>query len=93
MRGGYRVSVRYGWIGGRREKVRGQYRFSCPHTHAGAALRKLTMHISTNDLHCCKPARLLPPRSSSPAVAGYRLGGYPVRRDRWGGERVVGGVS
>jgi hypothetical protein len=30
-----------------------------PHTHAGAALRRLTMHISTNDLHCCKPARLL----------------------------------
>ena len=29
------------------------------HSHAGAALRQLTMHISTNDLHCCKPARLL----------------------------------
>ena len=28
MRGGFRVSVRYGWIGGRREKVRGVYRFS-----------------------------------------------------------------
>ena len=35
----------------------------------------------------------LPPRSSSLTVAGCRLGGYPVRRDRWGGERVVGGVS
>jgi hypothetical protein len=34
----------------------------------------------------------LPPRSSSPTVAGCRLGGFPVRRDRWGGERVVGGV-
>jgi hypothetical protein len=34
----------------------------------------------------------LPPRSSSPTVAGCRLGGYPVGRDWWGGERVVGGV-
>ena len=32
------------------------------------------------------------PRSSSQTVAGCRLGGYPVGRDRWGGERVVGGV-
>ena len=34
----------------------------------------------------------LPPRSSSLTVTGCRLGGFPVRRDRWGGERVVGGV-
>ena len=34
----------------------------------------------------------LPPRSSSPTVAGCRLGGFPAGRDRWGGERVVGGV-
>jgi hypothetical protein len=34
----------------------------------------------------------LPPRSSSPTVAGCRLGGFPVGRDWWGGERVVGGV-
>jgi hypothetical protein len=34
----------------------------------------------------------LPPRSSSPTVTGCRLGGSPVRRDWWGGERVVGGV-
>jgi hypothetical protein len=34
----------------------------------------------------------LPPRSSSPTVADCRLGGYPAGRDRWGGERVVGGV-
>jgi len=34
----------------------------------------------------------LPPRSSSHTVAGCRLGGFPVGRDRWGGERVVGGV-
>jgi hypothetical protein len=34
----------------------------------------------------------LPPRSSSPTVAGCRLGGYPAGRDRWGGDRVVGGV-
>jgi hypothetical protein len=34
----------------------------------------------------------LPPRSSSPTVTGGRLGGFPVGRDRWGGESVVGGV-
>jgi hypothetical protein len=34
----------------------------------------------------------LPPRSSSQTVTGCRLGGFPVRRDWWGGERVVGGV-
>jgi len=41
----------------------------------------------------------LPPRSSSPTVACVfyycrvcQLGGYPVGRDLWGGERVVGGV-
>ena len=28
-------------------------------THAGAALRQITIHISTNDLHFCKPAQLL----------------------------------
>jgi hypothetical protein len=34
----------------------------------------------------------LPPRSSSPTVAGCQLGGFPVGHDWWGGERVVGGV-
>jgi hypothetical protein len=34
----------------------------------------------------------LPPRSSSPTVAGCLLGGFPVGRDQWGGECVVGGV-
>jgi hypothetical protein len=34
----------------------------------------------------------LQPCSSSQTVAGCRLGGYPAGRDRWGGERVVGGV-
>ena len=33
-----------------------------------------------------------PPRSSSPTVAGCRLGGFPTGRDLWGGECVVGGV-
>jgi hypothetical protein len=32
------------------------------------------------------------PRSSSQTVAGCQLGGFPVRRDQWGGECVVGGV-
>jgi hypothetical protein len=35
---------------------------------------------------------LLPSRSSSPTVAGCRLGGYPAGRDWWGGERDAGGV-
>jgi hypothetical protein len=50
------------------------------HMHAGDALRQLTMHISTNDLHCCKPARLLQrapsggrPRSRPPATAPPRI--------------------
>jgi hypothetical protein len=34
----------------------------------------------------------LPPRSSSPTVAGCLLGEFSVGRDQWGGERVVGGV-
>ncbi len=34
----------------------------------------------------------LQPSSSSPTVTGCRLGGFPVGRDQWGGERVVGGV-
>jgi hypothetical protein len=34
----------------------------------------------------------LPPRSSAPTVAGCRLGGYPVGRDRWGGKRAAGGM-
>ena len=34
----------------------------------------------------------LPPRSSSPTLTGCLLGWFPVGHDRWGGERVVGGV-
>ncbi len=34
----------------------------------------------------------LPPRSSSQPVAGCWLGGFPVRRDLWGGDCVVVGV-
>jgi hypothetical protein len=34
----------------------------------------------------------LPPRSSSPTVAACQLGGYPVGRDQWGGDRIVGGM-
>ncbi len=34
----------------------------------------------------------LPPSSSSPTVAGCRLGGFPAGHYQWGGERVVGGV-
>jgi hypothetical protein len=32
------------------------------------------------------------PRSSSQTVVGCLLGGYPVGRDWWGGDHVVGGV-
>ncbi len=32
------------------------------------------------------------PSSSSPTVAGCRLGGFPVGHDQWGGDRIVGGV-
>jgi hypothetical protein len=45
-----------------------------------------------------RPRRRPPRRRASPApfflatVAGCRLGGYPAGRDRWGGERDVGGV-
>ena len=35
----------------------------------------------------------LPPRSSAPTVAGCRLDGYPVGRDRWVGKRAAGGMS
>jgi len=34
----------------------------------------------------------LPTSSSSQTVAGCWLGGFPVGRDWWGGERIVGGV-
>ncbi len=34
----------------------------------------------------------LPPRSSSQTVTGCLLGGYPVGRDQWGGDHIVGGV-
>jgi hypothetical protein len=34
----------------------------------------------------------LSPRSSSLTVSGCLLGGYPVGRDLWGGDLVVGGV-
>jgi hypothetical protein len=32
------------------------------------------------------------PRSSSQTVAGCQLGGYPAGRDRWGRNRIVGGM-
>jgi hypothetical protein len=43
---------------GKQRRGQSQVEDTRPHTHAGDALRQLTMHISTNDLHCCKPARL-----------------------------------
>ncbi len=49
--------------------------------HSGAALVNVRLDVVP-----------LQPRSSSPTVADCLLGGYPVGRDWWGGERVVGGV-
>jgi hypothetical protein len=64
------------------KRRRGQPKVAAPrpHTHADDALRQLTMHISTNDLHCCNPARLLQlapsggrPRLRPPATAPPRM--------------------
>jgi hypothetical protein len=35
----------------------------------------------------------LQPSSSTHTVTGFRLGGYPVGRDWWGGKRDAGGMS
>jgi hypothetical protein len=43
----------------RRTTTRAAPAVPLPHTDTVNALRQFTMHISTNDLHCCKPARLL----------------------------------
>ncbi len=40
----------------------------------------------------CLDVGSLPPRSSSPTVTGCQLGGFPVGRDWWGGDHIVGGV-
>jgi hypothetical protein len=53
----------------------------CYACHAGAALIDVRLDVWS-----------LPPRSSSPTVAGCLLGGFPVGRDWWGGDHVVGGV-
>jgi hypothetical protein len=51
-----------------------------PHTHAGTALRQLTMHISTNDLHCTlQPFQSIPRHphaimQTPHAVVGGRVG-------------------
>jgi hypothetical protein len=48
---------------------------------SGAALISVRLNVGS-----------LPIRSSSPTVAGCLLGGFPVGRDLWGGELIVGGV-
>jgi hypothetical protein len=63
---------------GRRHMQRGQWG-GC--LRSGAAL--VDVHLYVVPLQSC---------SSSQTVAGCLLGGYPVGRDWWGGERVVGGV-
>ena len=67
---------------GESRRQTGKQRRGQPHAQKqdGDALRQLTMHISTNDLHCCKPARLLQlapsggrPRRRPPATAPPRI--------------------
>jgi hypothetical protein len=56
-----------------------------PHRHptgSGAALVDVRLDVVP-----------FPPRSSSPTVAGCRLGGYSAGRDRWDVNRAVGGMS
>ena len=53
----------------------------CGGLQSGAALIGVSLDVGS-----------LPPRSSSLTVTGCLLGGFPVGRDRWVGERVVGGV-
>ncbi len=75
--------VEWGWrvtTGGKRQRGQSQVAAPCQHTRAGDALRQLTVHISTNDLHCCKPARLLQlapsgrrPRRRPPAIDPHKL--------------------
>jgi hypothetical protein len=57
------------------------FRAVCGGLHLGVALVNVRLDVVP-----------LPPRSSSPTVAGCRLGGFPVGHDWWGGELVVGGV-
>jgi hypothetical protein len=63
--------------------LRGCYacRVVCGGLQSGAALIGVRLDVGS-----------LPPCSSSPTVTSCRLGGIPVRRDQWGGERIVGGV-
>ncbi len=77
--------MRSSWSGesrqqGKQRRGQSQVEDTRPHTHAVDALRQLTIHISTNDLHCCKPAHLLQlapsggrPRSSPLATAPPRI--------------------
>jgi hypothetical protein len=68
-----------GWS--RLVQVGGVYRTVGGGLRSGAALVDVRLDVGP-----------LLPRSSLPTVAGCRLGGFPAGRDRWGEERVVGGV-
>jgi hypothetical protein len=71
---------------GRRRMPRGRWRPEIggqPHRRPPSGANLIDVRLDVGPL---------PPRSSSPTVAGCWLGGFPVGRDRWGGERVVGGV-
>ena len=69
-------------LGGWLVLLRGACRAVCGGLQSGAALIGVRLDV-----------RPLPPRSPSQTVAGCLLGGFPVRRDWWGGDRIVGGVS
>jgi hypothetical protein len=59
-------------------------------TGAAAGLRRLQSEAALIDVRL--DVGSLQTSSSSPTVAGCRLGGFSVGRDWWGGERIVGGV-
>jgi hypothetical protein len=56
-------------------------RVVCGGLQSGAALIDVRLDVGP-----------LPPSSSSLTVTGCWLGGFPVGRDWWGGESIVGGV-
>jgi hypothetical protein len=73
-RGG-RVTVTQSRRQGKRRRGQSKVAAPRPHTHAVAALSQLTMHISTNDLHCAPAATgpvqrtPTPPATAPPRIA------------------------
>jgi hypothetical protein len=70
-RGG-RVTVTQSRRQGKRRRGQSKVAAPRPHTHAVAALSQLTMHISTNDLHCAPAATGPVQRTPTPTPARHR---------------------